>query len=307
MLPANDLDPPLKYSSIHAAESRTTQRAATLLDGARSSMRSRLARVLIPSLRSALLVLCPALLLVASATATERPEQVPAQADIEQRLDQQIDLSLPFRTKTGETKTLRELMPQNRPVIIAPVYYECPRLCSLTLNGVRDLLNRLDLQLGTDYRVLAISFDPTERSSLAAAKAKNYYATLNEPAKGEAGWEFLTGEPESVRRVMEALGFNFVADEGEFIHAAAIMVVTPQGKISRYFYGVEYPPADVRLALVDASQGRIGTFAEKLFLYCFRFDHVKGKYSLVIWNITRVICGLSVVALGAFLLKLRAS
>lgn len=257
------------------------------------------------ALRLAVVGAVTALFAVSTAAATETPGQVPQVADVEQKLDARLDLALRFRTATGESRTLRELIPENRPVLVVPVYYGCPRLCGMALNGVRDLLNGIDLKLGDDFRVLNVSFDPEEGPDEARAKAESYYAALRDPQSGKRGWEFLTGDAESVRALMESLGFRYAKDGNEFIHTTALIAVTPQGNVSRYFFGIEFAPQDVRLALVDASRGRIGTIAEKLFLYCFRFDHTQGKYSLVVWNVTRVICALIVLALAASIAWMR--
>lgn len=239
--------------------------------------------------------------------ATTRPDAVKDEAGIDQRLNEQLDLGLRFRGIDGSEKPLREWMLAGRPLIIAPVYYECPRLCSLTLNGVSKLLNELDLKLGTDYNVLAITFNPKEGVDLAKAKADNYFKTLTKPELGPAGWNFLTGEDSPIATIMAQLGFRFRPDGKDFIHAAGIMLVTPEGRVSRYFTGVDFPTREVRYSLIEASMGKIGSITDHVFLYCFRFDPTKGKYSLVIWNVTRAICAIGVLALVALLIYLRRS
>lgn len=247
-------------------------------------------------------VVCPA-----AVTATTRPDAVKDEAGIEQRLNEQLDLALRFRGIDGSERSLKEWMLVGRPLIIAPVYYECPRLCSLTLNGVSKLLNELDLKLGSDYNVLAITFNAKEGVDLARAKADNYFKTLAKPELGPQGWNFLTGGEEPIAAIMAQLGFRFKPDGADFIHAAGIMLVTPEGRLSRYFTGVDFPTREVRYSLIEASMGKIGSITDHVFLYCFRFDPTKGKYSLVIWNVTRAICAIGVLAVVVLLIYLRRS
>ncbi len=257
-----------------------------------------------------LLLLIPLVLLgISSAFATENPEQIVTEATIIEKLDTDVDLSLRLVTSTGEEKSLGELMLKNRPVLITPVYFECPRLCNYTLNGVLKVLKALDLKLGRDFSVITYSFDSTEGPELAKAKAEVHYQELSDPADGPLGWHFVTGSEPNVRKLSESLGFKFQPDAGEYSHAAGFMVLTPSGKISRYFYGIEYQPKDLRLALVEASQGRIGTTFEKVFLFCFRYDHIQGRYTLMVWNFTRVVClGFAgILIFSLVVLKLRGS
>ncbi|MFN8389113.1 MAG: SCO family protein [Bdellovibrionota bacterium] len=236
---------------------------------------------------------------------TTRPDLVTEDVGIDQNLDRQLDLDLELTAQNGETHKLRDFFLPGRPLIIAPVYYGCPRLCGYTLNGVTKLINEQKFVLGQDYKVLAISFDDTEGPELAREKAQHYYAQLTNPERGEAGWNFLTGKKDPVVSLMTQLGFRYKPDEGEFSHAAGIMVITPEGRISRYFYGIEYPESDVRYTLVEAARGRIGGIVEHMFLYCFRFDPTKGKYTLVVWNMTRAVCAIVVFVLASLLITLR--
>jgi len=250
------------------------------------------------------LLLACSLFFSTSAFATTKPDLVPEQAGIDQHLDAQLDLSIPFTSSENQTKPLRDFLIPNRPTIIVPVYYGCPRLCGYTMNGITKLLNELDFQLGKDYKVVAISFDSDETPKQANERAAEFRAKLKHPENG-AGWEFLVGNEESVRSIMSQLGFKFVRDGDEFSHAAGMMVLTPNGKISRYFFGIDYPATEARYTLVEASQGRIGGIIDHVFLYCFRFDPTKGKYSLVVWNLTRAVCMIFVVALAGVLISLR--
>ncbi len=226
------------------------------------------------------------------------PNSVPQAAGIQEHLDYDIDLTTPFFDQHGNAVTLKTLIKENRPAIITPVYFECPRLCTFVLNGMLELLNSLDLKLGDDFTVISYSINPKETPDLALKKSEAYFSKLRAPETGKKGWYFLTGSEESIKKLSTEVGFNFQPDGTEFAHSAAIMLVSPLGKITRYFYGIEYAPKDVRLALVDAAKGKIGNTLDKVFLFCFRYDHAQGKYTPLVWNITRVVCG----GFAAFLL-----
>jgi len=224
------------------------------------------------------------------ALATGTPDLIPKEAGIEEHLDQQVDLELEFIDTNGSAVPLRSLIRPNRPALIVPVYYRCPRLCSFTLNGMLEAVNGMDLELGADYSIITFSINPREGPALAKAKAQNYFGELTEPSAGPQGWHFLTGTTEAITRLTDQLGFKFKEDQGEYSHSAAFMILTPGGRISRYFYGVKYPARDVRYSLIEAAQGRIGTTLDKVFLYCFRYDDNQARYTPLIWNITRLIC-----------------
>jgi protein SCO1/2 len=242
------------------------------------------------------------------ASATEHPDEVPVKAQIDQHVGSKVDLNLQFTDDNGKTAALKDFIRPDRPTIIAPVYYRCPGLCTLTLNGVVDALNHIDdLKLGDDYNLLAVSFNPEETPELAKAKAANYYPHLNFPERGQNFWRFLVGSAENVSTLMKQIGFNYQKDEmdnGQFMHSAVILVLSPDGTISRYFGGVVYPPKDLRLSLVDASQGKIGGVFDLVVLYCFHFDPTKGKYTLYIMGLTKLICGTIVAALAGYLIWL---
>ena len=254
----------------------------------------------------ALVVLCLSTLPLAPQTALAEVDPAVAEKDaaIDQRLGAKINLDLAFRETTGKSVKLNELIGKDRPAIIVPVYFTCPRLCSLTQTGVADLINSLPLKLREDYSVLSISIRSEDTLEQSKAKADEFRGKL---ATGTdvSGWHFLTAEPAAVTELMSQLGFHYLKDQEEFAHAASIMILTPDGTISRYFFGVEFPSRDVRYALVDASSGKIGTLADHIFLFCFRFDPTKGKYTLIIWKITQLICGLIVVLVVSLLLFLK--
>ncbi len=238
--------------------------------------------------------------------ATEQPAQVPEQAKIVEHLEQQLELSRTFQNQRGESVELKQLFVPGRPLILAPVYYECPRLCTLTQEGLVKSLNELDLKIGEDYKVVSLSFNHLEQAELAAERAKKYHELMKDPAaSANGGWDFLVGDEKNIREIMQEIGFSFEKDGGEYIHAAMLLVLTPEGKISRYLYGIDYPSKDMRLALVEAAKGKIGNTLDQVLLYCFRFDPTKGKYTLAVWNVTRLICGAGVLLLFGLLILFR--
>jgi protein SCO1/2 len=220
---------------------------------------------------------------------------------IDQNLNGQIPLELTFREESGRSVRLGEYFRQ-KPVVLALVYYECPMLCDMVLNGLTHSMEQISLNLGQDYDVLAVSFNPHETWQLAASKKANYVEKYQRKGAAE-GWHFLTGEEANIKQLADAAGFHYKYDPitKQFAHASGIMVLTPEGKISRYFYGIEYKPKDFRLGLVEASKNKIGNFADQVLLFCFHYDPVNGKYGLVIANVTRVVASASVLALGGLI------
>ena len=208
----------------------------------------------------------------------------------EQKLGAQLPLDTPFRDEQGKQVTLRSYFGQ-RPVVLSFVYFDCPMLCTEVLNGMVRSLRAISLKLGKDYDIVTVSFDAREKPALAAAKKKVYLERYDRKADPR-GWAFLTGDAPAIRKLTDAAGFHFSYDPDldQFAHASGIMIVTPSGKISHYFYGVEYSPKDMRLALVEASDGNIGSPVDQLLLYCFHYDPATGKYGLVIMRVMRL-CG----------------
>jgi len=243
---------------------------------------------------------------------------------VDQRLGAEVPLDLVFRDETGREVTLERYFggrgearggsegPADRtdlaarPVVLVMAYYECPMLCTLVLNGLVRALRALSFDVGTEFDVLTVSFDPTETPALAAAKKAAYLEHYDREGTA-AGWHFLTGERESIARLARAVGFRFtwLPDIGEFAHAAAIMVLTPDGRVARYFYGVEYPPRDLRLGLIEAADGTIGSAVDQVLLYCFRYDPATGTYGAVALNMIRLGGVVTVLALGGFVLLSR--
>ena len=223
---------------------------------------------------------------------------------IEQRLNEQLPLDASFRDETGRTIQLREYFKKDRPVILSLVYYECPMLCNQILNGMVSSFEGLQFSAGTEFEVVTVSFDATERPELAARKKETYLKRYGRKG-AEAGWHFLTGDKAEIDRVAQAVGFGYVWDERskQFAHGSAIMVATPEGKLSHYFYGIDYAPRDVKLALVQASAGKIGTPVHQLILYCYHYDPTTGKFAPVM-SVMRAAGVLTVAGLVFLLLIL---
>jgi protein SCO1/2 len=226
---------------------------------------------------------------------------------IDQRLNESLPLSLPLRDEAGRAVTLGDYFGK-RPVVFALVYYNCPMLCTQVLNGLLASLNVMSLEAGKDFDVVAVSFDPRDTPASASAKKEAYLPRYKHPA-ADAGWHFLTGDAASIETLTKAAGFRYRFDEklDQFAHASAIMVATPEGRLARYFYGIEYAPRDLRLGLVEASAGKIGTPVDQILLYCFHYDPASGKYGAVVMNIVRLAGLLTVgaIALTAVLLSRR--
>jgi len=221
---------------------------------------------------------------------------------IDQKLGAPLPLDLTFRDENGATVQLQHYFGE-KPVILSFVYYECPMLCTQVLNGLLESLKTLSFDAGNQFEVITVSFDPGETSKLAAEKKATYLKQYAR-AGAEQGWHFLTGDTASIRQLTNAVGFRYKYDPAtdQFAHASGMMVITPQGKIARYFYGIEYPGRDLRLALVEASQNLIGSLVDQVLLYCFHYDPSMGKYGLVIMNVLRLAGIATVVALGTFMI-----
>jgi protein SCO1 len=223
---------------------------------------------------------------------------------INQRLEQQIPLDLTFRDETGKTVELGDYIGK-KPVILSFVYYSCPMLCPELLIGLESSLKVLKFDVGKEFDVVTVSFDPNDTPQLAAAKKADILKRYHRPG-AENGWHFLTGQAQSITALAQAAGFQYQFDKrtGQFAHATAIMVLTSGGKISQYYYGVDFPPKDLRLSLMQASDNKIGTLADAVLLYCFHYDPATGKYSVIIGRVIQVGGGLTIVLLGGMLLLL---
>jgi protein SCO1 len=225
---------------------------------------------------------------------------------IEQRLNEQVPLDLKFKDETGRTVALSEYFKKGKPVVLSLVFYKCPMLCNQILTGLLASLRSQSFDVGREFEVLTVSFDPRETPEIAAEKKLSYIERYNRPG-AEKGWHFLTGDQENITRLTDAVGFHYNYDEktNQFAHASGIMVLTPEGKLSRYFYGIEYFPRDLRLGLVEASDNKIGSAVDQLLLYCYHYDPATGHYGPVVMNIMRLGGVLTVLGIGALILILK--
>jgi protein SCO1 len=232
-----------------------------------------------------------------------RPELL-KQAGIEQKLNDSIPLDLKFRDEHGRVVELAQYF-GSKPVILSLVYYNCPMLCTQVLNGLERSMKLIPMDIGSDFNVVTVSIDPTEKPVLAEAKQALYTGLYGRPG-GAQGWHFLTGDEPQIKRLADAVGFHYAydPDSKQFAHVAGIMMLTPEGKISRYFYGITYPSRDLRLGLVEASEGKISSPVDSLLLFCYHYDPHTGKYGLLISRVLQVSGLLTVVILGIFLLHL---
>lgn len=220
---------------------------------------------------------------------------------IEQRLNEQMPLDTVFRDESGAAVPLRNFFGR-KPVLLALVYYRCPMLCSQVLSGIVHGLRPLYIVPGRDFNVVAISFDPADTPQDAALKRANYSHSYSSRG-GTNGWHFLTGSPASIKAVADAVGFHYRWDPASktFIHASGVIVLTPEGRVSRYLYGVEYAPKDLKLALVESSHNRIGSPVDQILLFCYHYDPTSGKYTTAVLNLLRL-AGILTLVIGALAL-----
>jgi len=239
----------------------------------------------------------------AAAKDETRADTMLAGIDVEQRLGAELPLDARFRDESGRDVTLGEVV-GGKPVALVPVYYECPMLCSLVTEGFVKALRPLGFVPGKEFEVVFLSFDPGEGPEL-AAKRKTAVLDAYGNAGTSGGWHFLTGSEAEIRRVTDAIGFHYVYDteRDEYAHAAVVVLATPEGKLSRYFFGVEYSTRDLRLGLVEAAERKIGSVVDQFLLYCYHYDPSMGRYSAAVLNLVRL--G-GVATLSAFLLFLLA-
>jgi protein SCO1/2 len=244
-------------------------------------------------------------LLGASAARAEPVLPRPLQnVGFDQNLDSQIPLVVPFTDEHGQEVALRDYF-TTKPVIFVLAYYRCPMLCTLVLNGLVKGLVDVPFDAGRDFEVVVISIDSRETPTLAQEKKKTYVERYGRDGTAK-GWHFLVGPPESITAVADAVGFRFAYDAArdEFAHASGIVMLTPEGRVSRYFYDVSFAPRDLRLGLVDASQHRIGSAVDQVLLFCFHYDPREGKYGPAVMTFVRAGGVVTLLALGAFWLVL---
>lgn len=236
---------------------------------------------------------------------TGNSTRVLQQVGIDQRLDEQIPLDLRFRDESGREVALSEYFSKGKPVVLTLVYYECPMLCNQVLNGAVGAFQGLAFTVGKEYEVVTVSFDEREGPELAARKKETYLRRYRREG-AEAGWHFLTGDKASVEALSRAVGFRYVWDEEskQFAHASALMVATPSGRLSHYLYGIDFAPKDLRFALVEASEGKVGSPVDALLLFCYHYDPVAGRFAPVM-SVLRAAGVLTVFGVVALLLYLR--
>jgi protein SCO1 len=245
--------------------------------------------------------------------AGEGPDQLPGELEgvgIDVKHDAQLPLDAVFTDDEGRTAPLSDRLVEGKPTLLVLAYFKCPMLCGLVLNAVTDSLKELAWTPGEEFNVLTVSIDPRESVELGREKKKSLVAALGRPAAAK-GWTLLTGTDENIKKLTGAVGFKyrFLPERNDFAHAAGIFIVTPQGKLSRTITGLSYEPRTLRLSLVEAADGKIGSILDQILLYCFHYDPQRGKYTPVIMNITRLAGALTVLAvfgmIGGFLWKER--
>ncbi len=255
----------------------------------------------VPAFALALACCAPAAVSPARAQVIEDVPELEGVSIVE-HLDAQLPLELSFLDEQGKSVRLGDFFAPERPVLLNLVYYNCPMLCNLLLDGFVAGIRGVDWDPGKQYEIVTVSIDPKDTPKGATIKRDHMVEELGRP-QAAAGWHFLTGREENVRALADAIGFHYRYDEEsrEYMHAAAIYVATPEGRLSRYLYGVRFEPATLRLSLVEASDGKIGTTMDQILLYCFAYDHTAGRYGPAAFKIMRLGAGLTVVILGGFL------
>lgn len=238
-------------------------------------------------------------------SAPDRTEAAPKRlkgVDVVEHLGERVPEALAFKDHEGKNVKLGDYLQGGLPVILTFNYSSCPMLCTLQLNAVVDGLKKLEFSAGKEFRIVTVLLDPNETTDTARRFRARYLSQYNRPGS-EAGWSFLTGSDANIRAIAKAVGFSYSYNEvrGEYIHPAAITLLSPEGKVARYLYGLEYPDKTLRLGLVEASEGRVGSSLDKLILFCFHYDSTEGRYSPIATRIMQVAGGVSVVILAAFL------
>jgi protein SCO1 len=219
----------------------------------------------------------------------------------DQNLDKQVPLDAGFNDETGRPVKLGDYF-GTRPVVMIFAYYDCPMLCTVVINGLASALNVLSLEPGRDFEIVTVSFNPRDTPATATAKKAAYIARYKQPG-ASAAWHFLTGDQPSIDRLTKAAGFRYVwdAQTNQFAHPTGVMVLTPDGRLARYLFGIEYGPRDLRYAIVEASHGKVGSAVDSLLLYCYHYDPEMGRYGVAIMRLLRTAAAATVLALGAFI------
>ena len=229
----------------------------------------------------------------------DKPQELQG-IDVEEHLGQKIPLDLQFTNENGQLESIGSYFNQGKPVILILAYYECPMLCTLVLNGMAFGVNQLDWTMGQEFQILTISINPVETPDLAAAKKVNLLNTIQKK-KIDSGWRFFVGSQDQITRLADAIGFKYYYDEHQkqFAHPAVATILAPDGRISRYLYGVDFKKQDLRLALLEASEGKIGNSIDRIILYCFHYDPTARGYVLFATNVMKLGGLATVIAVGA--------
>jgi protein SCO1/2 len=233
--------------------------------------------------------------------AQKLPEEL-KEAGIEEQLGGQIDQELRFTDEDGHSVQLKDFYSRGKPVLISLVYYSCPHLCNFHLNGLTDVFKQMKWTTGNQFEAIAVSIDPKEKPELAKAKKDAHMKVYGRP-EGAKGWHFLTGSEDQIKQLAKQIGFKYYWDQGggQWAHASAAVVTTPSGKISRYLHGILFDPQTTRLALFEASEGKISSVIDSLIMYCFQFDPNQHRYVFIAWNFMRVMAGLAAIGIGVWL------
>lgn len=234
--------------------------------------------------------------------ATEMPEELTG-VKIEEKIGQHIDLTQKVTTEAGELVPLSTFFSSHKPVILSPVYFNCPGLCNFHLNGLTETLKSVDWSPGNQFEIVAFSFDAREKSDV-ATKKKASYLKVYDRAGTENGWHFVTADEATIKTLMNQVGFNYRWNEkvSEWSHASAAIVVAPDGKISRYLHGIQFEPRDVKLALNEASNGKVGNIVDSVMLYCFKYDRHESKYGLQVYRVMQLAGALTIAILALWLI-----
>lgn len=249
-------------------------------------------------------------LYIQSALPSAAQRMEPAPKDIKdvtviENLSGQIPLNVAMKDERGNTVTLNQYFKDGKPVIMAFNFFQCPLLCHLILDGIVESMQNMSLEPGRDFELVSVSFDPLDTPTLAQTWKQKYIKQYGKPHTAP-GWHFLTGERKNIKQITDAAGYyyQFVEARKEYAHVAAVLVLMPDGKISRYLYGINFDPKTLRLSLVEASEGKIGNTIDRIILTCYYYDHTAGRYAPLAFNIMRIGGGLTILFLGAFLLTL---
>jgi protein SCO1/2 len=245
--------------------------------------------------------------LAVGAAAQENAAILPQQlrgVGIDQRLNNQVPLDLKFRDETGQTVVLGSYFGK-KPVILSLVYYTCPMLCTMAENGLLNALRDVTFNIGEQYEVVTVSIDPTEKPDMAMGKKAVYVGLYGRPG-AKQGWHFMVGDEPSIHALAQAVGFhyNYIPETRQFAHATGIIVLTPQGKVSRYFYGILYPARDIRLALIEAASEKIGNPVDAVMLYCCQYDPATGKYGMVVAHVLKIAGVITLLCMGTLIFAL---